>query len=75
MFMVSFIFCDSIHVVFLSGSEFAQFFSFVYLCITVGDPVIKKGTWLVPIPLNGLTRTCISNVICHGLFCVQWIKV
>ena len=34
---------------------------FVYICIAVRDSVIKK-TW-------------ISNIICRGLFCVQWVMV
>ena len=40
MFMLSFIFVT----VFLSGSEYVQdLLSFVYRCIAVGDPVIKRG--------------------------------
>lgn len=44
MFMLSFSFCDSMHVVFLSGRESVQVLvSFVYtcMCINVGDPVFK----------------------------------
>jgi hypothetical protein len=40
-------------VVLLSGSEYVQvFLSFVYKCIVVDDPDIKRG---FGIPLNGLT--------------------
>ena len=36
-------FCNSIHVVFLSGSESTGFLSFVYMTFAIGDPVIKRG--------------------------------
>ena len=60
----------------------AGFLSFVYICIAIGDPAIKKGGWN---PINQFNpaiflclfqaRTCISNVMCHGLFCVQWVQL
>ena len=41
--MLSFIFCES-YVVFLSGSESMQvFLSYIYICVAIGDPVIKTG--------------------------------
>jgi hypothetical protein len=30
-------------VVFLSGSKSVKVLSFVYICLAVGDPVIKRG--------------------------------
>jgi hypothetical protein len=55
----------------------AGFFSlFVYTCIAVGDQVFKRGCFnpalLLCMPRS---RTCISNVLCHGILCVQWVKV
>ena len=56
----------------------ADFLSFAYICIAVGegwdpDPINR---------FNHATLLClskdriwISNVICRGLFCVQWCKV
>jgi hypothetical protein len=41
----------------------------VYICIAIGDPVIKRGG------LGSQVRTWNSNVICRDLFCVQWVKV
>jgi hypothetical protein len=33
--------------IFLNGSDYVQFFLlFVYICIAVGEPIIKKEKWL-----------------------------
>ena len=69
-------------MVLLSGRESVQFFlSFVYKCIVVDDPDIKRG---FGIPLNGLTplhlcaypkrgsRFPMSYVV---FFCVQGVNV
>ena len=43
------------------------------LYLNVLDPIIQfnPATFLC----LSQDRTCISNVICHELFCVQWVKV
>ena len=55
---------------------------FIFLHIDIGDSDIKRGGWDVIKWFNPTTllclsqaRTWISNVICHGLFCVQWVKM
>ena len=40
-----------------------------FLCQTDKIVFSCRKYWLPP------TRTWISNVICHGLFCVQWFEV
>ena len=59
-----------------------DFLLFVYICFAIGDPVIKRGGKR---PINWFNlgtylclsqaRTWISNIVCHGLFCVQWVKM
>lgn len=51
MFMLSFIFVIHVVCVFLSEMESMQIFLlFAYICIDVGDPIMKRG---VVIPLAG----------------------
>jgi hypothetical protein len=75
MFMLSFnvmVVCDCL----LSGSESVQFFHcFVYICIAIGDPIMKSGrdliNWFHPATFLCLSqsRTCISIGIYCDLFC------
>ena len=78
MFMMSFFLW---YVVFLSESECVQvfFLFFIYICIVIGEPIIRRS---VLDPINGFNhvtflclfqaRTWISNAICRGLPYVQW---
>jgi hypothetical protein len=57
------------------------FLPFVYIWIAL-DPVIKRGGLGSNKSFNPATflclsqaRTWISNVICHSLFCVQWVQL
>ena len=47
--------------------------SFVYICIAVGDPIIKM--WKVVIQSIDYSYTWISKVICLGLFYALWFEV
>jgi hypothetical protein len=62
------------------------FLSFVYICIAIGDPGIKRGGWYSINWVNNVTfvclsqaRTWISNVICHDFFFMigelRWVPV
>jgi len=45
-------------MVFMSGSESVKvFLLFIYICIAIRDPIIKRA---VGIPLTSLTRVCAS---------------
>ena len=60
-----------------------SFLSFVYICIAVGDPVIKRGEGVDLInrfePDTFLclskARSGISEVVYHGLFCLWRVKM
>ena len=77
MLMQSFILWQ--HVVFLSGSEYAHIFMICLYMSCRWRSSFLEGKLLadftppcfVPVP----SQDWISNVICRGLFCVQWVQL
>ena len=51
----------------------ACFISLVYICIALEIQFPKVEGWVPIIRFN--PDTWISNVICRGLFCVQWVQL
>ena len=84
MFMLSFILvivCDLFECKGICTSFF--FILFVYICVVIGDPIITDEVWNPIHQFNPVTFMCLSqartlistDIICHGLFCAQWVDV
>jgi hypothetical protein len=77
-------FCDSMWSFWVQGNLCRFFFIlFVYICVVIGDPIIRDEVWNSIHQFNPVTFMCLSqartlistDIICHGLFCAQWVDV